>query len=65
MFQFEKHALDDFLHTLPYPSSKHDLLDKANHSELPHHLVLLMQRLEEREYTAAEDVEENLLTHKA
>lgn len=65
MFKFEQKALEDFLANQRFPASKEQVLEKAQSAELPHQILLLMQRLDDRQYGSAEDVEKDLAAHKA
>lgn len=65
MFQSERQAMDRFLNSLAYPASKQQILDQASHSDLPHQLALLLQRLDDRTYASADRVEEDLAVHNA
>lgn len=65
MFQYERQALDRFLATAKYPCNACDLVDQANNAGVPHQVVLLLQRLEDRQYSSGSDVEQELTVHKA
>ena len=65
MFSSERKMLDNFLHTLDFPMGRDDLIDRAEQAGLPIQFMGLLQRLENRDYQSAEDVEETLAIHKA
>jgi len=65
MFQYERKELDKFLSMASYPTSRDELIEQANRSKLPHLVVLLLQRLEDRQYQSADEVEQELSVHKA
>ena len=65
MFQFEKNALGEFLKNLNFPSNRQQLIDKAKAAGLPQQVLMLLQRLEDKPYNSAQEVEDNLHAHKA
>lgn len=65
MFDFERKRTEKFLGSLTYPVSKERIIEQAAQAELPHQVLLLMQRLDERQYASADEVEQDLAAHKA
>lgn len=65
MFEFEKKALDEFLKGLKFPLDKEKIIQKSTDADLPHQVQLLLQRLDERKYGSAQEVEQGLAAHKA
>lgn len=65
MFRFEQEKLDKFLKDLKYPLSRRTLIEQVEAQDLPPATLGLLQRLENRDYRSAEDVEQELGAHKA
>ena len=65
MFKFEKQRLIGFLDKAQFPADKDSLIHQAEKANLPHQLVLLMQRLDPRSYESPHDVEQSMLAHRA
>lgn len=65
MFKYEREAMERFLQSTEFPLDRDQLIERAEQADLPHQLVLLMQRLEERPYSNADEVEHALLAHRA
>ena len=65
MFQSEKKLLDDFLQSQKYPFNRKQILDNAMKRSLPIQLVQILERLDDRQYTSMDDVEQVLAVHKA
>lgn len=65
MFQSERIVLEHFLQALKYPMDKQQIIQQAEEKSLPRQLVQLLQRLDEKQYAGADEVESTLLAHKA
>jgi hypothetical protein len=65
MFQFERQALERFLKSAKFPLTQQQLIDQAQEAEVPHQIVSLLQRLDDRTFKSAEEVENQLAAHKA
>ena len=64
MFQFEKQKLESFLKARRYPIDRQGLIREAE-KNLPHQIVLLLQRLEDRSYSSPEEVDQAMAAHHA
>ena len=65
MFQSERKMLDKFLHSLKFPLARNALIEQAEQADLPVQFLGMLQRLEDRQFTSVQDVEETLTAHKA
>jgi len=65
MFQSERKMLDKFLHSLTFPIGRGAIIEQAEKVDLPVQFLGMLQRMEDRQFTSAQDVEETLAAHKA
>ncbi len=65
MFQYERVALDQFLQTLDYPQDREHVIQAAKETTLPPAAFKLLQRLDDKQYDSAQDVEDDLRQHRA
>ncbi len=59
-FQFEKTALSNFLKGLSYPVDKAKLLQIAAEKDLPQQVIATLQRLPDRQFSSAEEINSQL-----
>lgn len=55
-FNFEKHALDNFLKTVNFPASKHSLIDLASKANIPSTVLTMLQGLPDKDFKSADEV---------
>jgi hypothetical protein len=65
MFQFEKNALLNFFNSIEYPVNKQKLIDLAKDRDLPLQLIAVLQRLPDREFSSADEINHELTVKAA